>query len=118
MITYDMGAVAEIADRVIIMREGRTVESALVKQLFATPGTDNIRELLACPLLPCADTQTNLQADNNRESVLTRALPLQPKLFVADECVSALDVSVQVWVLDLLRELCEEDGVTKPSFDG
>ena len=47
MITHDMGVVAEIADRVIVMREGRMVESSPVKQLFATPGTDYTRELLA-----------------------------------------------------------------------
>lgn len=37
LITHDMGVVAEMADRVIVMRRGRVVESAPTAPLFATP---------------------------------------------------------------------------------
>ena len=47
MITHDMGVVAEMADRVIVMRDGRQVESAEVGPLFAAPNTDYARRLLA-----------------------------------------------------------------------
>ncbi|MBJ3763345.1 ABC transporter ATP-binding protein [Maribius pontilimi] len=47
MITHDMGVVAEMADRVVVLREGRQEEAAPVRDLFAAPKTDYARTLLA-----------------------------------------------------------------------
>ena len=47
LITHDMGVVAEMADRVIVMRNGRMVEAAPVADLFAAPAADYTRTLLA-----------------------------------------------------------------------
>ncbi len=60
LITHDMGAVAGLADRVLVMRQGRALESAAVAALFASPREPYTRELLrtARPAAPPAGGAT------------------------------------------------------------
>ncbi len=47
LITHDMGVVAEMADRVIVMKDGAQVETATTADLFARPQAQYTRDLLA-----------------------------------------------------------------------
>jgi len=47
LITHDMGVVADIADRVVVMRHGRVQETQQVDRLFAAPEQDYTKLLLA-----------------------------------------------------------------------
>ncbi|MBM9477704.1 ABC transporter ATP-binding protein [Nakamurella flavida] len=46
IITHDMGVVADVADRVVVMRDGRIEEQAPAGQLFAAPEAEYTRMLL------------------------------------------------------------------------
>lgn len=47
LITHDMGVVAETADRVLVMKHGKGVEEAPVRELFANPQASYTKALLA-----------------------------------------------------------------------
>jgi len=47
VITHNMGVVADLADRVVVMHDGKVVETAPVLELFAAPAQPYTRELLA-----------------------------------------------------------------------
>jgi peptide/nickel transport system ATP-binding protein len=56
LITHDMGVVAETTDRVLVMRQGRAVETQPVATLFSAPRDIYTRQLLAA--VPGADSKT------------------------------------------------------------
>jgi ABC-type glutathione transport system ATPase component/ABC-type dipeptide/oligopeptide/nickel transport system permease subunit len=47
LVTHDWGVVADIADRVVVMRTGRIIETAPAERIFVAPTADYTRQMLA-----------------------------------------------------------------------
>ncbi len=70
LITHDMGVVADLADRVVVLRRGEVVETGTVREVLRSPRAEYTRELLAAvPQLPAADLTAGAGAGDAHRAV-------------------------------------------------
>ncbi len=99
-------------------RVGEIVAEPLNIWSVGTPAerTEKVREVLdACGLDPdvAMDKYPHEFSGGQCQRIcVARSLVLEPKLIICDEPVSALDVSVQAQILNLLEEMKERYGLT------
>jgi peptide/nickel transport system ATP-binding protein len=98
-------------------RVGQIVAEPLINLAGVTPPQRAARvlEALSAVGLAAADADKyphEFSGGQRQRIAIARALVTRPKLVVADEPVSALDVSIQAQVLNLMSDLQREAGVT------
>ncbi len=98
---------------------GQLIEEGVATHGFFKRGSEEMRLYVLETMKKCglqgymaARYPHQFSGGQRQRICIARALAVKPKFVVCDECVSALDVSIQSQILNLLRTLKEEEGLT------
>lgn len=101
------------------MTVGQIIEEGLVTHKFFRHGSPKMRDYILEIMHKCGLQDYMLHryphqfSGGQRQRIcIARALAVKPQFVVCDECVSALDVSIQSQIINLLQELKEKEHLT------
>ena len=101
------------------MTVGQIIEEGLITHKFFKRGSKRMKPYVFETMNKCGlqnymyNRYPHQFSGGQRQRIcIARSLAVKPKFVVCDECVSALDVSIQSQIINLLQELKEKDGLT------
>ncbi|WP_454857231.1 ABC transporter ATP-binding protein [Rhizobium binxianense] len=99
-----MSVGAQLTEAIREHQDGENAEATALRMLDAVQITDPARRLRQYP--------HELSGGMRQRVMIAMALSCQPKVLIADEPTTALDVTVQAQILKLMRELKQEFGTS------
>ena len=90
-VSHNLGVIARVADRVVVMYAGQTIEEAAVQDLFKSPKHPYTAGLLSCVPAPVSTEHQAVQLSSIPGSVFPASLPTEDACLFASRCPMAQD---------------------------